>query len=150
MRLPVAAALCVLVAGWAWAWLGWIPFERYYLDLCPPIDERSSYDIDSVLWPPGATRCTVVDADGTMAERLTFPWREWLSVALFAAGVGAGLAALTRPGSRLALAAACLGLCLASIVAFFIHPLLGLALAVLAGAPLLARGYSSRGGPSQG
>ena len=38
-------------------------------------------------WPPGGERCTVTDGGIAVATKTTFPWREYVTVVLFALAV---------------------------------------------------------------
>jgi hypothetical protein len=127
--LPLTAALGVCLIGWVLAWLGG-PFEGDLQDVCGEtvFVEGSSYEIEPALLPPGASTCVVITPTGTRQETTFVPWREWFATLLFAAGTGMGLAALTAAGSTVHFVVAWLGLGIAGAVAWFISPLIALAL----------------------
>ncbi len=111
---PVVLALCVFVGGFALIWAGFSPLNEDPLLFCPgglEMDERSSLSTEPALWPPGTTRCEYTTAQGVSSSRIFVPWRDWVSLALFAAAVGVAAA------GRLVLAA---GLVLAAFAASFV------------------------------
>jgi hypothetical protein len=75
-------ALLVLVIGFLVVWQAW-PVDPDLEAVCPPFGETESYTIETVWWPPGGERCTVGDG----ASKTTYPWREYLTVVLFALAV---------------------------------------------------------------
>jgi len=111
---PVVLALCVFGVGFALIWAGFSPLNADPLLFCPgglAMGETTSLSTEPALWPPGTTRCEYTTADGVSSSRIYVPWRDWLSLALFAAAVGVAAA------GRLVLAA---GLVLAAFVAAFV------------------------------
>lgn len=86
---PVVLALCVFGVGFALVWAGFSPLNDDPFQFCPdaPQAEGSSIRTEPALWPPGTTRC-----DYGSSSRIYVPWRDWLVLALLAAGVGAAAA----------------------------------------------------------
>jgi hypothetical protein len=101
-------ALIVLVAGFLLVWLAW-PLDPDLEEVCPPIPEGQVSTIEPSWWPPGGSRCTVEDG----ASKTTYPWREYVTVVLFAVAV-----AVLRPRPLRVLAS--LGLVLAALTVFFV------------------------------
>ena len=40
------------------------------------LEEGSSFRYEPSLWPPGANRCVLESADGTVREQIRVPWLE--------------------------------------------------------------------------
>ena len=107
-------ALLVLVAGFLVAWGGLTPVDPDLDEVCPPIEETQGWTFDAQWWPPGTVDCVVTAADGdVVATRTSLPWRDYLTVVLFALAV-----AVLRPRPLRILAS--LGLVLAALAVFFI------------------------------
>lgn len=103
-RVPIAFAVVTLVSGLSMAWLGAVPFSSDIDALCPGFTaspEGSSAGATHTWWPPGAVECVITGPGGTTRTTTVMPWRNYLSVVLFAAAVGiAAAGAKPRPRRR--------------------------------------------------
>ena len=102
-RQPVILAVLVLIAGTCWAWLGGPPFHHGVNEVCAGFanaEEGTSAGTSLSWWPPGAIDCVITTPDGSRRESTFLPWRDYLSVALFAAAVAAASMGLTRRQRR--------------------------------------------------
>ena len=102
-RVPIALAVATLVSGLFLAWLGAVPFSHDIVALCPGFTaspEGSSAGTAHTWWPPGAIECVITEPGGTTRARTVIPWRDYLSVVLFAGAVGIAAAAGAAPRRR--------------------------------------------------
>jgi hypothetical protein len=100
------------VLGFLAAWVGAAPFSREPMDVCDAVlTEGSSYEIDSVAFPPGAVECTYTLRSGETGRTTYVPWLEWLVVVIGAIGLGLAASAVRRGVDR-RLLRACVGLSL--------------------------------------
>jgi hypothetical protein len=121
-RLPLVVAVTVAVLGFGYVWVGGLPFEPSFDELCGTVPEGAGYSTEWALSPPGATRCVATLPDGATREHTYVPWRAWLSVLLFALSAGMGARALTVRRRRTAFGSGWLVLGIAALTAWFVGP----------------------------
>ncbi len=101
--MPIALAVATLVSGLFFAWLGAVPFSHDIDALCPGFTaspEGSSAGTARTWWPPGASDCVITEPGGTTRATTAMPWRDYLSIVLFAGAVGIAAAAGAAPRPR--------------------------------------------------
>jgi hypothetical protein len=80
-------AVLVLVAGFLVVWGGFTQPDVPD-DVCPTIREGQGYTYETQWWPPGTVECVVTGAgDDVVATRTNLPWRDYLTVVLFALAI---------------------------------------------------------------
>ena len=83
-------ATIVLVAGFLLVWTGWTESGTLPEQECPTVDAPEySYSFETRWWPPGTRECVVAGPDGEILATNTYrPWRDYITVLLFALAVG--------------------------------------------------------------
>jgi hypothetical protein len=101
-------AMAVLVVGFLLVWTGWTEYGSVPEDECPRVSAPEyTLSFETGWMPPGTRECVVLGPGGEFLAANTYrPWRDYITVILFALAVAVLRLRPTRILASLALAVA--------------------------------------------